>query len=319
MAHRPKHIAEYIAVRLVVGLVQIVPYRILLSFGWLVAGLTFLLGQKRLRETERRIACVLGEDTPPKRLRHIAWISWRNTIFNAFEALRIPGTSPEWLTKHFDGGEMLKQMIPERDAGRGAIIALPHMGNWEMAGLACHAHRFPIIIIVGRQRNPLTNQYLHELRARAAAVIIERKTDIMRPIMRHLKQGKYLAILPDVRMPYPDLAIPFLGGTANLGSGMALFARMTNLPIYPCCVVRDGWTRHRIAETYPVVRPDKTLDKTEDIERMTRSVLANFDEAIRKYPEQWFWHNKRWVLDPVEQPKDEQPNSRTTNSREEHR
>jgi lauroyl/myristoyl acyltransferase len=101
-------------------------------------------------------------------------------------------------------------------------------------------------------------------------------------------------------MPYPDLSIPFLGGEANLGSGMALFARMTNLPIYPCCCVRDGWTRHRIAETYPVVRPDKTLDKGEDIERMTAAVIANFDEAIRKYPEQWFWHNKRWVLDPVE-------------------
>ncbi|MBL7077707.1 MAG: lysophospholipid acyltransferase family protein [Kiritimatiellae bacterium] len=301
MAYRPKHIAEYVAMRLVVGLVQIVPYRVLLFLGWTVAGLTFLPGRKRRRETERRIASVLGPDTSPKRLHHIAWMSWRNTIFNTFEALRIPKTSAAWVEKHFDPGEMLDAMAPERDAGRGAIIALPHTGNWEMAGLACHVHRFPIIIIVGKQRNPLTNDYLHELRAAAASVIIERGTDVMRPIMRHLKKGKYLAILPDVRMPYPDLSIPFLGGTANLGSGMALFARMTNLPIYPCCVVRDGWTRHRIAETYPVVRPDKTLDKTEDIERMTASVIANFDAAIRKYPEQWFWHNKRWVLDPVKQ------------------
>lgn len=312
MAYRPKHIVEYVAVRAVFGLVQVVPYRLLLTIGWLVAAISFRVDRKRLRETERRITSVLGAHISPKRVRNIAWTSWRNTIFNAFEALRIPRTSADWLKKHFDGGDMLQQMIPERDAGRGAIIALPHMGNWEMAGLACHVHRFPIIIIVGKQRNPLTNQYLHELRAAAADVIIERGTDIMRPIMRHLKKGKYLAILPDVRMPYPDLPIPFLGGTANLGSGMALFARMTNLPIYPCCVFRDGWTKHRIAETYPVVRPDKSLDKSEDIKRISASVIASFDEAIRKYPEQWFWHNKRWVLDPVEQPKDEQTNRRTT-------
>ncbi len=308
MAHRPKHIAEYVAVRLAVGLVQIIPYRLLLSFGWLAAGLTFLLGHRRVRETKRRIASVLGADISPKRVRNIAWISWRNMIFNAFEALRIPFTSAEWMKKHFDGGEALERVIAERDSGRGAIIALPHMGNWEMAGLACHMSDLPIIIIVGKQRNPLTNKYLNELRSAAAAVIIERKTDIMRPIARHLKKGKCLAILPDVRMPYPDLTIPFLGGQANLGSGMALFARMTNLPIYPCCCIREGWTRHRAVEAYPAIRPDKTLDKHEDIERMTASVIAHFDEAIRQYPEQWFWHNKRWVLDPVD--KKEERNSR---------
>ena len=313
MAYRPKHIAEYVALRLTAGLVQVVPYRLLLFTGWIVAGISFGLMRKRRDETGRRIRSVLGNTTPTATVRRIAWISWRNMVFNAFEALRIPRTSPAWVRKHFDPGQMMIDIGKERDAGRGAIIALPHMGTWEMAGLASHVHDIPIIIIVGKQRNPLTNRYLHELRAAAASVIIERGTDIMRPIARHLKAGKYLTILPDVRMPYPDLEMPFLGGMANLGSGMALFARMTNLPIYPCCIVRDGWTRHRVAETYPPIRPDKTLDKHEDMERMTRSVMASFDEAIRKYPEQWFWHNRRWVLDPVEPSKNEQPNSRTTN------
>ena len=27
--------------------------------------------------------------------------------------------------------------------------------------------------------------------------------------------------------------------------------------------------------------------------------LQHFDAAIRATPEQWFWYNRRWVLDPV--------------------
>ena len=48
MTYRPKHIAEYLALRLVVGLIQVVPYRLLLSFGWFVAAISFALGRKRL-------------------------------------------------------------------------------------------------------------------------------------------------------------------------------------------------------------------------------------------------------------------------------
>ena len=33
---------------------------------------------------------------------------------------------------------------------------------------------------------------------------------------------------------------------------------------------------------------------------MTVEAVGLFDAAIRKTPEQWFWYNKRWVLDPVD-------------------
>ena len=93
MAYRPKHIAEYLALRIVVGLVWILPYRILLFIAWVAAGVSFPLLRKRLRETKRRIVSVMGTDTPPAEIRRIAWISWRNMYFNAFETLRIPHRS----------------------------------------------------------------------------------------------------------------------------------------------------------------------------------------------------------------------------------
>jgi lauroyl/myristoyl acyltransferase len=32
---------------------------------------------------------------------------------------------------------------------------------------------------------------------------------------------------------------------------------------------------------------------------MTQQVLTIVEEAIRADPGQWFWYNKRWILDPV--------------------
>jgi lauroyl/myristoyl acyltransferase len=38
---------------------------------------------------------------------------------------------------------------------------------------------------------------------------------------------------------------------------------------------------------------------------MSQKVMDIVSDAIMAQPEQWFWYNKRWVLEPVE--KDENP------------
>ena len=122
----------------------------------------------------------------------------------------------------------------------------------------------------------------------------------MRRVLQFLKDGRMLAILPDVRMRTPGLAIPFLGGTANIGPGMAAFARAAEVPIFPCIVTRQGWARHRVV-IHDAIWPDPSLDKNEDVLRMTLQVMAIIETAIRREPGQWFWFNKRWILEPLSQ------------------
>ena len=40
------------------------------------------------------------------------------------------------------------------------------------------------------------------------------------------------------------------------------------------------------------------MDKKADIERLTAAVVQLMNKVIQEHPEQWFWFNKRWVLDP---------------------
>ena len=41
------------------------------------------------------------------------------------------------------------------------------------------------------------------------------------------------------------------------------------------------------------------IRKMDWIPRTVRQRQRRIDEAVKKTPEQWFWFNKRWILEPV--------------------
>jgi len=174
---------------------------------------------------------------------------------------------------------------------------VPHMGNWDLAGWACHRYGIRMFSIAGKQKNPLVNAWINRQRE-SGMTILERGGGTLKQIIKLLRGGNVLAILPDVRVYTPDLKVPFLGATANVGRGMAMFAITARVPVIPAILRREGWGRHGF-DHLPAIFPDPSLNKEEDARRITQAVLASVDAAIRQAPEQWFWYNKRWVLTPV--------------------
>jgi lauroyl/myristoyl acyltransferase len=299
MKYRPKHIAEYILLRVVAFLVCILPYRAALALGWGLAALAFHVFRFRRDKAVTRMRSVFADRYTEREYQHMAWISLRNTVFSALEVLRMPRATKEWCNRIFDYEEAKATIIRQQETGRGGIIALPHMGSWDLGGIAYALNGIPLCIIPGRQRNPLANNYFDSVRSRPGIETFPRGAALStRKVMHSLRKGRFLAIMPDARMRTPGIKLPLLGGTANLGAGTATFARIAKVPIYPTIVTREGWTRHRI-RTLPAVEADMTLDKQADIERMSAIVVKILDQEIQAAPEQWFWFNSRWVLDPV--------------------
>ena len=312
MRPRLKHRIEYRALILLERGLRPLPHRVALCLAWVAAGVAFHGLRFRRRETLRRIRAVLGPDLPARTVRRIAWRSLRNTFFNAVEMLQSPRASLPKLRARIDGldtGVATLQALLRRHGG--LVVAIPHMGNWDQAGIACTLAGVPVFSIAARQRNLLVNALIHRLRRGPAGMdILERGGALtMRLVLRRLRSGQALAILPDVRMRHPDLPLPFLGATCNLGRGMAQFARGAGVPILPILVTRQGWRKQRMRCLDPV-HPDPELDKSADHVRITRFVMAQVEQTIRAEPEQWFWYNRRWIADPVvpEPSEPEEPN-----------
>lgn len=299
MKYRFKHLFEYGFLRAISAIVNILPYNGALGFG---AGLAWIAHYGfgfRKAEAKRRIKLVFKDEYSDRKIAEIAWISWRNIIFNYIEMLRIAKADEEWLESHYDADKFLSELKKHSDSGKGGIIAAPHMGNWDLAAAPCCHKGLPVFSIAAKQRNPLINDFFNTIRNTPGLETLTRGRSTMKRVVDNLNSGKLLVILPDSRMKTPDIELPFLSGKANLGKGMAFFARKSDVPIFPAVASRTGWGQHSI-KYFPPVYPDATLDKKQDIERMTALLIEIADKAIREAPEQWFWYNSRWVLDPVQ-------------------
>jgi len=127
------------------------------------------------------------------------------------------------------------------------------MGNWDLAGVAAQSYGVLILFMARRQKNPLTDAYLNRMRSSTGVETIMNDASAIRLALRRLAEGKVLAMLPDVRAKRQALDIAFLGGRANIGRGLAVFAREAGVPVFPCCAWREGWTRHHFRSMPPIL------------------------------------------------------------------
>ncbi|MCL1920651.1 MAG: lysophospholipid acyltransferase family protein [Kiritimatiellaeota bacterium] len=290
---------EYAALVGAAALLNVLPYRAALAVAWAVAGLMFHVLRFRRRETFRRIREVFGAALPRREVRRIAWLSLRNMAFNCVEMMRAPHIDKAWIDRNMPGFQSQVPLVTGlMTKHRGLIFAVPHMGNWDLAGWACSRYGITMFSVAAKQKNPYVNAWISRQREHGITML-ERGKGTLKQIIRMLRMGNAFAILPDVRMPTQDLALPFLGGTANLGRGMAMFAISANVPILPAFFTRTGWSKHAFVHFEPLF-PDHSLDREEDARRLTAAVVAIVDRAVRENPGQWFWYNKRWVLTPLQ-------------------
>ncbi len=255
--------------------------------------------RRRIREGRRRLRAVFGERYTRREEARLIRQAWRNLALSGVDILQGANLSDTWLAQHTNILAVREQIATLTGPGQGAVIACAHMGSWELAAVAGRRFGIPIFAIAAPQKNPYFNEWMVALRERAGVdTLLRGDPNLIRKVVRRLKSGQFLAILPDIRVPGSGVPTPFLGKTANLGPGMALFARMAGVAIIPCLTYRLKNGDHHFEIGTPVT-PDATLDRETDIRRMTLAVMQPIEAAIRERPEQWFWFNKRWILDPV--------------------
>jgi len=300
-----RHFVEYLFVATVGAFLRLLPLVVAQVVAWGLARLGYALMGSRRREAKRRIRLVMGRRMSRREVAEAAWLSFRNTVFNAVDMFRIRSFTRKDAERRIEDLRVAVghiRSVLKQAGGTGAILALPHCGNWDLAGSAVFLSGVPIFSVAGKQRNPWMNRYINRLREGRGMAVLERGESGGRTyieMVRRIRRGEVFAILPDSRSRTPALELPFLGGTANIARGMGLLACQTGAPVIPLVIRRTSWRRF-IVDFFPTVWPRKGADRDEEERRITREVLGRFDSAIRATPEQWFWYNKRWVLDPVD-------------------
>ena len=288
---------EYFTLRFFCGVVNAVPYALAMALARGLGWMAFTVFGFKRRRTLERIRGVFPEKSV-REAKAIAVRSLQNVLQTGVEMMRAPRLDRKWMDRHVKDGQLYKDKLQAYvDEGKGVVIMVPHSGNWYMAAWSMAKYGLPLFAIAARQRNPKLNAWMN--RQYGDIEVLDRDCrDTLAQICAKLSAGRAFAILPDLRVWDRDVEADFLGGKANVSRSGAAFAVKCGCPIVIAIMTRQNG-RH-VFNHIATLRPDpNAADRKEEARRLTREALKLLSDEIMKSPGDWYWYNKRWILEPV--------------------
>jgi phosphatidylinositol dimannoside acyltransferase len=212
------------------------------------------------------------------------------------ESFRLPGTSAADL----DAGLTLEgyaHLEAALGAGKGAIMAMPHLGGWEWSGFwLTQVREVPVTVVVERLDPPELFDWFVELRRSFGFEVVALGPDAGTATARALKANHTLALLCDRDIAGTGPTVEFFGEATTLPGGPATLALRTGAPILPAAIYFDG-PSSRHAVVLPPLDTGRRGKLREDVQRVTQDLAHALEELIRRAPEQWHLLQPNWPSD----------------------
>lgn len=240
---------------------------------------------------ERQIAAAFP-DRDAADVQRLARAAYEHLGRTFIETALLPSLRPQRILDMFDAVEGWS-IVEERLArGKGLILVSGHLGNWELGGAYIAARGLPIDVVARAMANPLFDRYLTATRERIGMNVVH-DADAVRRVPRALRGGRAVAFLVDQGViGLASTWVPFFGRLAKTPRGPAVFALRLGAPIVFGAAVRQPGGRYLLSfEPIDVTRSD---DLDADVDAIVTRYTAVLESWVRRAPEQYFWHHRRW-------------------------
>jgi lauroyl/myristoyl acyltransferase len=180
--------------------------------------------------------------------------------------------------------------------GRGAVVVTGHFGNWDIAAKRLHEYGRPINVVMAREVNATTHEYVRQARERVGVRVIYSDTSVFSSLnmIRALQRNEVVAIQLDRPLGAGGTRlIPFFGAPAPFPSGPFVLARLARAPLIPVFIPRLG-TRHyaiRVCGRFQLAREARD---NRALDRVMTDVVCAFEAMVREFPRQWFQFTPFW-------------------------
>ena len=192
--------------------------------------------------------------------------------------------------------EILDQALSEK---KGVLLISGHFGNWEMIPPALAEKGYKVVMYVGRQTNPLTNQLQNTARAGFGVETIDKGKRATLQMGRALAENKIIAMLVDQNDNKSDLFVNFFGKLASCSKGTAAFHLLRRSPVV---LVTCPYVGNRLEINFQHIPFELTGDQEKDTLEVAQKITSALEKVIRQYPEQYFWMHRRWRARPPQDP-----------------
>jgi len=178
--------------------------------------------------------------------------------------------------------------------GKGVILATPHLGAWECAGLYC-ASRFDITCLYRPLKMPELETLVQNARSRMGGHYVPANARGIRILYRTLEQGHPVAMLPD-QEPQAGTGIfaPFFGVPAYSMVFLARLSAKSGAPIvFVWC---ERLSRGRGYRLHFRAAPEAT--RSGNLEEAVAATNLAVENCVRECPAQYQWSYRRFRTRP---------------------
>lgn len=240
----------------------------------------FWLSAAQRRAALDNYAAALGRDRLDPEVSRVARRAFQNYGHMLMDFVLMGSLTPDELVKRMtiDGRDQLDAALAK---GRGAIMAVPHMGSWDMAGSYAGALGYSISAVAERFPGSL-NDAVVRTRQRFGLDVITLGRSAVRAITRALEANAIVALLCDLEQG-PGVTVRFFGRRSVVPGGPAAIALKTGAALMPACQYATSPGRHHIHLDPPLAWP-----AGETKEGLMQRVVSRFEAFIRERPDQWY-------------------------------
>jgi lauroyl/myristoyl acyltransferase len=294
--HRPETLKErmaYLGFATIERLAMVLPDRAGRAL-FELAGLTaWRLFARPRRTVERNLSHVLGEPLGSPVLEAAAKEVFRSYARYWYESFHVRVLSDEEVVRRFrmEGREHIDRAVEQ---GRGAVLALPHMGNWDVAGHWLHLQGYRMVAVAEQLRPQALYDlfYRHRVALGMQIVPLTGRRALGEELARRLANNELLTLVADRALSGRGVEVEMFGATRPLPPGPAALSLSTGSPLLPAAIYDSdgGW----LCVIGPPLSIEATGDRRTDVAALTRALATEFERAIAGSPTQWHMLQPAW-------------------------
>ncbi|MGA7910489.1 MAG: hypothetical protein WB682_03910 [Candidatus Dormiibacterota bacterium] len=249
----------------------------------------FWLSPAQRRAALDNYAVALGRDRSDPEVARVARRAFQNYGRMLMDFLLMGSLSREEVVGRVsvEGRDNLDAALAH---GRGVIMAVPHMGSWDMAGSYAGALGYRISAVAETFPGSL-NEAVVRTRQRFGLNVITLGRSAVRAITQALADNHIVALLCDLEQG-PGVNVRFFGRKAVVPGGPAAIAIKTGAALLPACQYMTVPGRHRVH-----LDPALSWSPGETKEGLMQRVVNRFEDFIKEHPDQWYAFRPMFAAD----------------------
>jgi KDO2-lipid IV(A) lauroyltransferase len=253
-------------------------------------------GVRRLESNLRRVlASSSGSEYDDAAVDVVVHAAMRSYLRYWCEAFRLPVMKPARIIARtrIIGEERFRA---ELASGRGVIAALPHMGNWDLAGAWAVLTDAPFTTVAERLEPESLFRRFVDFRESIGMEVIP-LTGGERPpaelLRERLRAGGFLCLLGDRDLTAAGVEVDFFGHTAKMPAGPAALAIDTGAALFPVTLWFEG--EDQVIWFHDPLELPTDGTRAEQVAQLVQQIADVFAEGIAAHPADWHMLQRIWL------------------------